>query len=140
ARVRSVTDMFEDPSPSDATDGPLRYLTSPLLAAAGVPHLFTTRHFPGWNSARGSGAVFDDREALALVAALGLGAEPAAFARQVHGARVLEALRGGLVGEADVLATSRRGLPLAIFSADCVPIVVYDPVTRGLAGAHAGWR
>jgi hypothetical protein len=69
-----------------------------------------------------------------------MGKEPVAFLRQVHGAKVLTAERGGLVGQADVLVTGRVGLPLAIFTADCVPIVIYDPDGGRLAMAHAGWR
>jgi YfiH family protein len=45
-----------------------------------------------------------------------------------------------LVGRADIVITGRPGLPLAIFTADCLPIVIYDPVGRRLAMAHAGWR
>jgi hypothetical protein len=68
------------------------------------------------------------------------GRPPVAFARQVHGAAVALAARGGLVGVADAILTERPGLPLAIFTADCVPIVVYDPDARRLVAIHAGWR
>jgi YfiH family protein len=118
---------------------PLRYLTSGLLAHAGVPHLFSTRHFPGvrvWRDPRGP----FDTTALAQVDRGGLPAEGFAFARQVHGAARLVATQAGLQGQADVLMTERPGLPLAIFTADCLPIVVYDQPGRRLAMAHAGWR
>ena len=29
---------------------------------------------------------------------------------------------------------------LTIFSGDCIPILLYDPVRRCIAAAHAGWR
>ena len=115
------------------------YLTSPRLTEAGLPHLFTTRHFPGVTSPRDPGSPFD-ADALRLLAELDLHAGPPAFLRQVHGADVLAAERAGLVGRADVVVTDRPGLPLAIFTADCVPLVLYDPVGRRLALAHAGWR
>jgi YfiH family protein len=115
------------------------YLTSPRLTEAGLPHLFTTRYFPGVTSPRDPGSPFD-ADALRLLAELDLHAGPPAFLRQVHGADVLAAKQAGLVGRADVVVTDRPGLPLAIFTADCVPLVLYDPVGRRLVLAHAGWR
>ncbi len=41
---------------------------------------------------------------------------------------------------ADAMITDAKGVVLAVFSADCIPILLYDPV-RGVVGAvHAGWR
>ena len=116
-----------------------RYLTSARLGAAGLPHLFTTRHFPGVTSPRDPGSPFD-AAALALLAELGVAAGPPAFLRQVHGADVLAADRRGLVGRADAVITDTPELPLAVFTADCVPLVLYDPSARRLALVHAGWR
>jgi YfiH family protein len=42
--------------------------------------------------------------------------------------------------DADGLITDVPGLPLVIFSADCIPILFYDPVRRVVGGSHAGWR
>jgi len=78
-------------------------------------------------------------EAVPLLAPRGLAAPPA-FARQVHGAAVLRAERGGFAGHGDALATARPGLPLAISTADCLPIVLYDAGAGRLAAVHAGWR
>jgi hypothetical protein len=63
-----------------------------------------------------------------------------AFLRQIHGAEVIATEQGGLVGQADIVTTDRPGLPLAIFTADCLPIIVFDPANHRLAMAHAGWR
>jgi YfiH family protein len=113
-------------------------VTSPLLEESGLPHLFTTRHFPGVVRPTGSRPPFGP-EAAPLLAARGL-AGPVAFARQVHGAAVLPVARDGLAGHGDALATSEPGLPLAISTADCLPIVLYDARGGRLAGVHAGWR
>jgi YfiH family protein len=113
-------------------------LTSPLLERAGLPHLFTTRQFPGIAGSGDSPDVFTP-EAHALLAERGLAAPPA-FLRQVHGSDVVVAERAGRLGEADALVTERRGLPLAVFTADCLPVLIYDPTHRRLAAAHAGWR
>jgi len=119
-------------------DPPL-YLTSSLLRQGGLPHLFSTRHLGGVRPWRDPAGPFDASVA-DFLDGRGMGRGPAAFLRQVHGADVVIAERGGLVGEADVLVTEREGLPLAIFTADCLPIVLYDPDRRRLAMAHAGWR
>ena len=42
--------------------------------------------------------------------------------------------------EADGLATNVPGVTLCIFSADCIPILLFDPVKRAIAAVHAGWR
>ena len=44
------------------------------------------------------------------------------------------------IGDADALVTTDPGTALAILVADCVPIVLLDPVARVLACVHAGWR
>ena len=83
-------------SQADPRHPPL-YLTSPLLARSGLPHLFSTRHFPGvrpWRDPRGP----FDTSALAGVDTGGVPAEGFAFARQVHGADVVVATRAGFGG------------------------------------------
>ena len=114
------------------------FLTSPLLDAMGLPHAFTTRHFPGIARWRNDGSPFGP-EALRSLDACGLGGVPA-YARQVHGADVLAARGGGFQGEADVLTSEAPGAPVAVFTADCLGLVVYDAEGRRLAVAHAGWR
>lgn len=42
--------------------------------------------------------------------------------------------------EADGLATNAPGVTLVIFSADCIPILLFDPAAKAVAAAHAGWR
>jgi YfiH family protein len=116
-----------------------RHLTSPLLARAGLPHLFTTRHFPGLDAPVGRAVPFGP-EGRRILAQHGLdGGEPA-FAAQVHGRAVLPARTGGRAGVGDALLTDRPGLPLAVFTADCLPLVLYDPSGGRLALVHAGWR
>lgn len=42
--------------------------------------------------------------------------------------------------EADGLVTNVPGLCLTVFSADCVPVLLHDPVRRCIAAVHSGWR
>jgi hypothetical protein len=42
--------------------------------------------------------------------------------------------------EGDFLTTNQPGIGLGVLTADCVPIVFYDPINHAAAIAHAGWR
>lgn len=42
--------------------------------------------------------------------------------------------------EGDGLLTQEKGIMLFAYSADCVPILYYDPVKEVIAAVHAGWR
>ncbi len=69
-------------------------------------------------------------------------------AKQVHSDTVrtvtmADAGKGFLLDrdyEADGLITDIPGLKLMIFSADCIPVLLHDPVRRVIGACHAGWR
>lgn len=71
-------------------------------------------------------------------------------AEQVHGERIhcvtmQDAGRGAEVYEqaipaTDALITNIPGLPLMLFFADCVPVLIADPVHHAVAISHAGWK
>lgn len=67
-----------------------------------------------------------------------------ATAWQVHGDRIkiVEDLRDALRSEerADALISHLRGALVGVKTADCVPVLVGDPVTGSYAAIHAGWR
>jgi YfiH family protein len=42
--------------------------------------------------------------------------------------------------EADALITDLPGVVLTILTADCVPILIFDPIRRVVGAVHAGWR
>jgi len=48
--------------------------------------------------------------------------------------------KGGRYPDCDALITQEANLFLAVTIADCVPILLYDPVTKVIAAVHAGWR
>ena len=66
--------------------------------------------------------------------------------RQVHGSRVLIAGQDPMRGknhslpEADGLMTDVIGLPLAIRTADCLSVFLYDAGHDAIGLLHAGWR
>jgi YfiH family protein len=42
--------------------------------------------------------------------------------------------------EGDALLTRTPGIALGVFTADCLPIFLYDPIERAIGIIHAGWR
>ena len=62
------------------------------------------------------------------------------FNTQVHGTDVRLASSINSICEADGLVTKEQGMPLLIYTADCVPLVFYDNKQRVVALAHAGRR
>ncbi len=160
-----ISDIQSPPSTAFRAVGALRLMTWPALDASGAGAAVTARS-GGVSSGPYAtlnlsltvgddpGCVLENRRRLA--AAFGAGLDDFVFARQVHGAGVRvvgEADRGsgvhslddaigsaGGAGGADALVTASPGVVLAILTADCVPIVLHDPVAGVLACVHAGWR
>lgn len=84
-------------------------------------------------------AVLGNRELAAK--SLGLDAGRVVWMNQVHGADVAvvdEPWGERPVPEVDAIVTVRRGLALAVLTADCVPVLLADPVAGVVAAAHAG--
>ncbi|HQR13496.1 MAG TPA: peptidoglycan editing factor PgeF [Nitrospira sp.] len=65
--------------------------------------------------------------------------------KQVHGTDALVVDRPVEQGEMfeggwDALVTNQPGLMVTVRTADCVPVLLHDPVRRVVAAIHAGWR
>ena len=41
---------------------------------------------------------------------------------------------------ADAIITNQKNLPIAVLTADCVPILIYDNKKKIIAAIHAGWK
>ena len=72
--------------------------------------------------------------------ALGIPPGQVAIPGQVHGTTVRRVDGPGDYPERDALISSERGLFLCISVADCVPILLFDPVHNVVGAVHAGWR
>jgi len=112
---------------------------SELEAIPGLVHAFTSRQTDqacGLESVEPPGA--DKTTFLGL---LGLSSEQTIQIRQIHSNRVLRrACADSKHPEGDGLVFSKPGLFGIIKMADCLPVLVVDPVHRKLAVVHAGWR
>jgi YfiH family protein len=66
--------------------------------------------------------------------------------RQVHGDRVVlfekneQKVEEIWQTEGDALLTRTPGVALGVFTADCLPIFLYDPLQGAIGIVHAGWR
>jgi polyphenol oxidase len=122
------------------------YFTFPSLEAVGLPHATTTRHCPGISSfaepiSPKAPRVPFGPDAVTVLDGAGLAMARVGYARQVHGATAARApAGGGFAGSVDILVTAQQGVPLAIFTADCLALILYDPTARVLGLAHVGWR
>jgi YfiH family protein len=64
------------------------------------------------------------------------------FPRQTHTNCVAEIsdIPKNEIKETDALVTNQTGICLCVQTADCVPILLFDPVNNVIAAVHAGWR
>lgn len=141
-----------------STTSTLPVLTWSIFAGHGLEAVVTTRH-GGVSAGRFESLnlglhVGDEPEAVLAnrrLAAASVDAtlDDLVFCQQVHRrevAIVAESHRGrgatstaDAIAGADALVTAAAGPVLVIMVADCVPVVLFDPVRRALACVHAGW-
>ena len=132
----------------------LQYLVAENIP---VPHCFTTRKggvSKGYLASMNIGTrrgdarenVLENYEILGN--ALGFDPRKSVHTKQTHTdvVRVAdESLWGaGLyapeLADCDALITNTPGTALVVFTADCTPVLLYDPVTGAVGAVHAGWR
>lgn len=127
------------------------YITDPLFSEFGIPHLFTTikdekKADFSFNTGERE-AVLKSYEKVAEI----LGAETASIVKstQIHKDDIVEItdfhkgmgiVRETALDSADGIFTMEKGIPLCIFSADCVPVLIADKNKKIVFGVHAGWR
>ncbi|HEX7975683.1 MAG TPA: peptidoglycan editing factor PgeF [Anaerolineales bacterium] len=138
--------------PFNSIDG-LRYFTFDSLTAAGVTHAVFTRQGgvspQPWGSLNLGGTVGDDPVRVAenrqrTFKALARDPHSLFDVWQVHGNEVVcaDAPRPANTPhlKADAILTDQARVTLLMRFADCVPILLVDPVRRVVGLAHAGWQ
>jgi YfiH family protein len=128
-----------------------------LEALGGVRAIFTGRRgvvserWSGglnWSQSVGDSFANVQENRTRSLAAIDVALDHTYIAGLIHGDRVVavtgqEPLNDDqirLVPDCDALITNQRALALVVTAADCVPILLYDPVGRAVAAIHAGWR
>jgi YfiH family protein len=136
--------------------GKVHYLEPRIFAATGIAvQGFTTRHEgvsrPPYNSLNLGTNTFDSPHNVQgnrslLARACGARAERLVTVTQVHGTDllVIDAPNPDyshfLKLECDGLITNQPGVVIGVCVADCVPLLLLDPVKRAAAALHAGWK
>jgi YfiH family protein len=82
--------------------------------------------------------VWENRTAFAKE--LGLGIEQIAFQKQIHSDIITIIDKPGTIENSDAMITSKEVIGLAISTADCTPIFIYDFQNCVIAAVHSGWR
>ena len=63
---------------------------------------------------------------------------------QVHGNKFYYISRNSKLNnnkfQGDALITNKRNLPIAVLTADCAPILIYDKGAEMIAAIHVGWK
>ena len=139
--------------------GGVVYLTFPILEQLpGIVHGFSTRLGGVSQGDVGTMNLSFSRESSRqnveenyrrLAKAIGYEPERLVCSRQTHTTNVrvvteedcgIGFRRSGDYDNIDGLVTNVPGIPLMTFYADCVPLLLADPVHRAIGCAHSGWR
>jgi len=129
----------------------IKYVASPLLQERPVAHGFLTR-VGGVSSGAYESMNFDGRDTdpaanvernrALFNAAFGVEKGRLVTVSQVHGKEVL-VIEGRLPDrpvEADAIVTAQSGVAIGMMTADCQPVLLYDPVNKAVGAVHAGWK
>ncbi len=134
--------------------GTMEYLVADGITA---PHCFTTR-FGGVSTgtlsglniglSRGDDPKNVEENFCILGDAIGFDPMKLVLTKQIHSdiVRIVDRSQWGLhmipdaSAQCDALVTNDPGTALAIFTADCTPILLWDSATGAVGAAHAGWR
>ncbi|MEK6538046.1 MAG: peptidoglycan editing factor PgeF [Nitrospirota bacterium] len=104
----------------------------PELEQDSVRHFFTTRRFNASDA-----TPFGSKDMFVKT-------------KQVHGddihiidkpvERVADIVRNAAEIKCDAIITNQRHIGIGVVTADCVPVLIYDPVQSVIASVHAGWK
>lgn len=133
-------------------DNGVRWALFPTLARLGLRHGISTRlggYSQGSLGSLNLGLKVGDLEQnlncnrQQFCQAVGVQAERVVSSGQIHGVNVVrvdDRQAGQRIADTDGLISNTPELPLLLFFADCVPLLIYDPVHQAIGLSHAGWK
>src|SRR6478752_3362883 len=83
------------------------------------------------------------RNRVFLAEAMGISESSLYFPSQVHKTKIVNVSHQTSkdeVLETDALISNVKGICIAVMSADCVPILLYDAKNKAVGAVHSGWR
>lgn len=92
-------------------------------------------HTPSWLSAGTTGKGEELDETLTQSTC-----NPLALPRQTHSDHIAHVCHACRPDDTDAVFTSTPGLRLAVKTADCIPVLLYDHNKHTIAAIHAGWK
>ena len=85
-----------------------------------------------------------------FLSSLGIDYRDLVCARQIHGDSIRYVTEddrgsgasayGGSIADTDGFITDKKNIPIAVFTADCLSVFIYDPLTPSIGLVHCGWR
>lgn len=92
-----------------------------------------------------SNAVGDDPENVSanrnlFFSLLGIDESSITFQNQIHSSVINYSPHPCIFDGCDAVYTDKKNNFLAVGVADCIPVFLYDPVSKVIAGVHSGWK
>lgn len=121
-----------------------QYIAGTTLKVSAHPENFNM----GLHACKSTNAVIINRKRFSND--LNIPLENCAFAEQTHSDHIYKVTQddkgkgvfdyASAIKDTDALYTKEKGICLGIYTADCVPVLMADPVTGIIAAIHAGWQ
>lgn len=62
------------------------------------------------------------------------------FLNQIHSDKIFIYDKSESIKDGDSLITNNENVAVGVFTADCVPVLMYDPVSKAIAAVHSGYK
>jgi YfiH family protein len=120
----------------------IHHITIPALEQmTGISHAFTTRRN---KAGAGNYGIKSPDDWNVVAEAFGVSPDRLVTVNQVHGETIVAVdgrnYRSMQTVQADAMITRVPGIAIGVETADCVPLLLFDPATPAVAAIHAGWR